>query len=449
MTRVKICGCMRVADAIAAAEAGADFIGVMFADSRRRVSAQEAAQIVRAVGTPLRELEQDDPPPLHPGRFETIDAWFAHGAEALDRLLARKRPLVVGVFKDQDPEEINEIADETGIDLVQLSGSEPWSDCLLVNRPAIKVLRPQPNMSAADVLAGVEPGAAIAFMLDPSHGTGTMADWDAAADVADRLPLWLAGGLSPDNVVRAIRSVRPWAVDVSSGVEIDGVKDAARIAEFVRAVRKGDRSARVHPMRSKQDSPIQGRRDAALAPSPSSETPRTGRTRPRLPAFDYTGRYAYHFEVNTNHRVAVLKDGVAETVVADLARAANATSFEMLAYCVMPDHVHILGLGISEDANAVSFMQRFKQLTGFRFAKTFAKPFWQQSFFDHAARLEEDLLPIARYILDNPVAAGLVATGEEWPWTGGTLLAGEDSGTRTRGDGAKAASLRPPIDEDA
>ena len=192
---------------------------------------------------------------------------------------------------------------------------------------------------------------------------------------------------------------------------------------------------------------IGGRRDAALAPSAHSETPRPGRTRPRLPAFDYTGRYAYHFELNTNHRVAVLKDEIADAVVADLARAANATSFDVLAYCVMPDHVHILGLGISDTSNAATFMQRFKQLTGFRFAKTHSKPFWQQSFYDHAARLEEDLLPIARYILDNPIAAGLVAPGGEWPWSGGTFLAREDDATRAGGDGAKAASLRPLIDE--
>ena len=194
---------------------------------------------------------------------------------------------------------------------------------------------------------------------------------------------------------------------------------------------------------------FRSRRDAALAPSARSEMPRAGRTRPRLPAFDYTGRYAYHFELNVNHRVAVLKDEVAEAVVADLTRAANATSFELLAYCVMPDHVHILGLGVSESANAVAFMQRFKQLTGYRFAKTHAKPFWQQSFFDHAARLEEDLLPIARYILDNPVAAGLASPDVEWPWSDGTLLAKEDGGTRGDGDGAKAASLRPPIGQPA
>jgi phosphoribosylanthranilate isomerase len=238
MTRVKICGCMRVADAVAAAEAGADFIGIMFADSRRRVSPEEASQIVRAAGTPLREMEQDEPPPLHPGRFETIDAWFEHGAGALDRLLARKRPLVVGVFEDQDAETVNEIAAETGIDLVQLSGSEPWSDCLLVNRPAINVLRTRPGTSAADILASVEPGAAIAVMLDSSRGTGTTGDWAAARAVAERLPLWLAGGLSANNVAQTIHDVRPWAVDVSSGVETDGAKDRAKIAAFVRAVRQ-------------------------------------------------------------------------------------------------------------------------------------------------------------------------------------------------------------------
>jgi len=237
MTRVKICGCMRVADAVAAAEAGADFIGIMFADSRRRVSTEEASLIVRAVGTPLREMEQDEPPPLHPGTFDTIEAWFAHGAEALDRLLARKRPLVVGVFEDQGIEDVNEIADETGIDLIQLSGSEPWSDALRANRQAIKVLRPRPGMTAADIAAYLEPGAALAFMLDPSSGTGVTGDWPAAAEIAARIPLWLAGGLDASNVAQAIAAVHPWAVDVSSGVETAGAKDPAKIAAFVAAVR--------------------------------------------------------------------------------------------------------------------------------------------------------------------------------------------------------------------
>jgi phosphoribosylanthranilate isomerase len=238
MTRVKICGCMRVTDAIVAAEAGADFVGVMFApESRRRLSLEEAEQIVAALGTPLRDLEQDDPPPLHPGRFASVDAWFAHGAEALERLLARKRPLTVGVFKDQPVNEINEMAEDTGIDLVQISGEAPWSDCLLLTRQAIKSLRPRPGATASDILDSIESGGALACMLDPSHGTGTGADLEVARAVAARLPLWLAGGLTPDNVGETIRAVRPWLVDVSSGVETDGAKDPAKIAAFVAAAK--------------------------------------------------------------------------------------------------------------------------------------------------------------------------------------------------------------------
>jgi anthranilate synthase/indole-3-glycerol phosphate synthase/phosphoribosylanthranilate isomerase len=233
---------MRVADAIAAAEADADFIGIMFAPvSRRRVSVEEAALIARSIGAPLRELEQDEPSTMHPGSPPgapvSAATWFAEGAAALDRLLARKRPLTVGVFKDQAIDEVNEIVEEVGLDLVQLSGDEPWSDCLLATRQAIKVMRERPGTTAADVMAYVQPGAAIAFMLDPSHGRGASGDLAVARAVAERMPLWLAGGLTPDNVAAVIREVRPWLVDVSSGVETDGAKDVAKIAAFVAAAR--------------------------------------------------------------------------------------------------------------------------------------------------------------------------------------------------------------------
>ncbi|MDE3095537.1 MAG: phosphoribosylanthranilate isomerase [Chloroflexota bacterium] len=238
MTRVKICGCMRAADAVAAAEAGADFIGIVFAESRRRVAVEDAAQIAAAVGAPLRDVEQSDPPPSHRVRSDSIEAWFAFGAEALDRLLARKRPLVVGVFEDQPIEEVDEIADEVGLDLVQLSGDEPWSDCLLANRQAIKVVRQRDSMTADDIMRRIEPGAALAVMLDPSRGTGAAGDRAAARVLAARMPVWLAGGLAPDSVAAAVRDVRPWCVDVSTGVETAGAKDPAKIAAFVRAVRE-------------------------------------------------------------------------------------------------------------------------------------------------------------------------------------------------------------------
>jgi phosphoribosylanthranilate isomerase len=229
---------MRAADAIAAADAGADFIGIMFAESsRRRVSIDEAAVIARAAGETMLLQEQDEPPPLHPGRFDSVEAWFSHGAQALDRLLARKRPLVVGVFANQPIEVVNEIADEVGLDIVQFSGGEPWSDALLATRQALKVVRHMPGMTAADVRASLQSDAALAFMLDGSHGSAIRGDWDVAREVAARVPMWLAGGLSPENVGEAIRGVRPWAVDVSSGVETDGAKDPSKIAAFVQAAK--------------------------------------------------------------------------------------------------------------------------------------------------------------------------------------------------------------------
>jgi phosphoribosylanthranilate isomerase len=242
VTRVKICGCVRAEDALTAAEAGADFVGFVFAESPRRLTATEAAEIVRALGTPLRELELTEPPAVYRSQGaaarQSIGDWFRQGAEALERLLARKRPLTVGVFAGMELETVNAIADESGVDLIQLSGDESWQDCLSANRQVIKVTHVRPQQSADDVLASIEGGTAIACMLDSRTeraygGTGRRLNWPVAAGVAGRLPVWLAGGLTPENVADAIRALRPWAVDVSSGVETGGAKDAAKIRAFV------------------------------------------------------------------------------------------------------------------------------------------------------------------------------------------------------------------------
>lgn len=238
MTRVKICGCRRIEDVLAAKDAGADFVGLMFApSSRRRISIEDAQALVEAAGPPLRDLGQAEPPPLHHGAAKDAAAWFTEGAKALERLLARKRPLTVGVFENQPMEEVNEIADEAGLDLIQLSGHESWGDCLLANRQVIKTVELLSDGHAEQVLAALEPGSAIACLLDPSRGRGVETDPDLAAAVAVRVPVWLAGGLSTDNVVAVIRHVRPWAVDVSSGVETQGEKDLEKIRVFVEAAK--------------------------------------------------------------------------------------------------------------------------------------------------------------------------------------------------------------------
>ncbi|MGE3982801.1 MAG: phosphoribosylanthranilate isomerase [Dehalococcoidia bacterium] len=243
MTRVKICGCRTVEHALVAAEAGADFVGIMFApESRRRVEPEDAAEIVRALGTPLAELEQRDPPSLFRTDAKDPRSWYEHGASALDRLLERKRPLTVGVFAKNDPDEINEIVDECGIDLIQLHGGEPWGNVLLANRQVIKVVHVAPGDDEAAVISRIETGSAIAVFLESggtgvSGGSGISFDWNVAAAVAKSMPIWLAGGLNPGNVAEAITRVRPWAVDVSSGTETDGVKDLKKIRAFVRAAK--------------------------------------------------------------------------------------------------------------------------------------------------------------------------------------------------------------------
>jgi phosphoribosylanthranilate isomerase len=242
MTRVKICGCRTVEHALTAAEAGADFVGMVFAESRRKVEPEDAAEIVRALGTPLADLEQRDPPSMFRTDARDHRSWFEHGASALDRLLERKRPLTVGVFANNDPDWINEVVDECGIDLIQLSGGESWGNILLANRQVLKVVHVAPGDDAMNVLGRIETGSAMAVMLEKG-GTGVMGgsglsfDWNVAAAVAKSMPIWLAGGLTVDNVGEAIATVQPWAVDVSSGTETDGIKDLNKIRAFLRAAR--------------------------------------------------------------------------------------------------------------------------------------------------------------------------------------------------------------------
>jgi phosphoribosylanthranilate isomerase len=142
----------------------------------------------------------------------------------------------VGVFADQDAETINGIAEECGLDLVQLSGSEPWEMCAQLNRPVLKCTKVRQGQQGEEVLAEIGEGGLV--LLDPYvggsyGGAGVTLDWAVAGQVASRLPVMLAGGLTPENVAEAIHTVRPWAVDVSSGVETEGAKDVWKIRAFI------------------------------------------------------------------------------------------------------------------------------------------------------------------------------------------------------------------------
>ncbi len=222
MTIVKICGVSEPRHARAAASYGADLIGVVFAPSRRQVTMGQAHRIAEALG------ERGGPP-------------AAPSVAAVEERIRAARPLLVGVFADQDADTINAIAQEVGLDLVQLSGSEPWDACASLNRPVLKCLKVHEEQTAPDILAQVHSGALL--LLDPYvegayGGAGVTLDWDVAAVVAKEQSLMLAGDLRPDNVARAVATVHPWAVDVSSGVETDGLKDVAKIRAFIKTAKQ-------------------------------------------------------------------------------------------------------------------------------------------------------------------------------------------------------------------
>src|SRR5439155_7754068 len=135
VTLVKICGISEVADARAAAALGADFVGVVFAPSRRQVTIGEAKRISRGLGRARACLSS------------------GATAEQIEQSLKAARPLLVGVFADQDADTINDVAVECGLDLVQLSGSEPWEMCSLIQRPVLKCLKVRPSDAAAGIMA--------------------------------------------------------------------------------------------------------------------------------------------------------------------------------------------------------------------------------------------------------------------------------------------------------
>lgn len=204
-TRIKICGLTRARDAAAAVGAGADALGVILAPSPRRVSASQAAEVLACA-----------PPPV-----------------------AR-----VGVFVDPTLDEVLSAVEVAGLTAVQLSGAETPEFCARIPVPVIKTLGVGTDFgwSAAEPYRDV----AAALLLDTyvtgkAGGTATTFDWHSLAGIPGGAPVFVAGGLTPDNVAECIRALSPFAVDVSSGVEASaGIKDHDRIRAFALAVRAAD-----------------------------------------------------------------------------------------------------------------------------------------------------------------------------------------------------------------
>lgn len=206
-TRVKLCGLTQAADVQAAAALGADAIGlVLYPASPRAVTPEQAGRLIRAL------------PP-----FVTT----------------------VGLFVDEEPAVVRRVLGEVPLDLLQFHGSEGPDYCCSFARPWIKAVAMRPDLDLARVAQTYRDAAALLLdAYDPGRpgGTGQRFDWERIpAALAPRIIL--AGGLTPQNVAEAVRRVRPYAVDVSGGIEAaKGRKDAALMAAFMQGVRDGDES---------------------------------------------------------------------------------------------------------------------------------------------------------------------------------------------------------------
>lgn len=208
-TRVKICGITSTGDAQLAVASGADAIGLVFhRGSPRYVSVENAARIVQAL------------PP-----FVTA----------------------VGLFVDEDPDKIEEVIARAGVHLLQFHGDEPPEDCAAFGRPWIKAARVFDGLNLDAFAARYEAAQALlldAWSAEAPGGTGQTFDWSRIPEHLYARTI-LAGGLHAGNVAEAIRRVRPYAVDVSSGVEAaPGAKDSHKMSEFMAAVRGTDQEIR-------------------------------------------------------------------------------------------------------------------------------------------------------------------------------------------------------------
>ncbi len=215
MTRFKICGLRDIDSALTAAAAGADFLGFAFVPGvRRQLTPDEGRTIISRVAD---ELGED-------------------------------RPGLVGLFADQDIVEVNVILEACGLEYAQLCGSEKpdyWEQvrARVIRQTKVKTLGSREEtidaalVQVQEVVSRGNIPQLDSYKEGAFGGTGHSFDWDIAARLSRDYDVVLAGGLTPDNVAAAIRQVNPWMVDVSSGVETDGVKDHAKIRAFAEAVR--------------------------------------------------------------------------------------------------------------------------------------------------------------------------------------------------------------------
>jgi anthranilate synthase/indole-3-glycerol phosphate synthase/phosphoribosylanthranilate isomerase len=263
---IKVCGITNAEDALVACQAGANLIGIIFVpNSKRCVTVEQAKEVVQAVQA---FGERTGPVALfgnagdasHPSSSHTNPLFHLIASSQALETVSRRRPLVVGVFQNQESEYIKTMVEQCGLDLVQLHGQEGMAaaNAELCGAPAIRVVDMETDpttdgtssLDAAETLLHSLTCDPVVILLDTSvkgagGGTGVTFDWNIAHKVqASGLPVIIAGGLDPTNVQDAVSTIRPWGVDVSSGVEEQpGQKNHDKLQAFVEGAREASLEA--------------------------------------------------------------------------------------------------------------------------------------------------------------------------------------------------------------
>lgn len=195
-TKVKICGMQQMEDAEFAVAAGADFLGFIFVkDSKRATDKKTAKEIIEKV---------------------------------------KGKISIVGVFKNNSLEEVNSLCEELEFDFVQLHGEESPEYCQKVIRPVIKSFSLPPNFSVSDTIEKMKRYDINYYLLDRLQpGIGELLSIKKSAEISKLFPLFFAGGLTPENISEIVEKVKPFAVDVISGVKTDGKFDFEKMEQFV------------------------------------------------------------------------------------------------------------------------------------------------------------------------------------------------------------------------
>ena len=213
--RVKICGLRDSDAALTAARAGADFLGFVFVEGvRRQLTPFQGQEVVRGY------------------RIRTRDHRKARARDNVAK--------TVGLFRNQDAKWVNRVAQQVDLDYIQLCGDEDEAYTRAIWKPIFRQVRVKPDTNAAQLAATVNPHLTAGqhvildtYDTDTPGGSGKRFNWQLAAGIAHSDKVLLAGGLDPNNVASAVEQLKPWGVDVSTGVETDGIKDLDKIRRFI------------------------------------------------------------------------------------------------------------------------------------------------------------------------------------------------------------------------